>query len=213
MRYQIGLASPTPAVTSLLIITIATYLLFALSGDTRLGMMAYSKLMLQPEQVIYSFEYWRLVSYAFVHDTASPMHIIFNALMLYMLGVPLEERWGEKRFFIFVFTAIILGSLAVMLSNIIGLSKAPVVGISAATIGLAIAWGLTFSTQQIYIFGVFPLTGKQLVWLTVALEVIYAVSTNAISSAAHFGGIAAGFIFCLGLYKAQRLKQLLRKVR
>lgn len=213
MRYQIGLPSPSPGVTSLLIITIATYLLFALVGDTSLGMMAYSKLMLQPEQVISSFELWRLISYAFVHDTTSPMHIIFNALMLYMLGVPLEERWGEKRFLIFVLTAIILGSLFVMMSYLIGLSKASVVGISAATLGLAIAWGLTFSTQQIYFFGIFPLTGKQLVWLTVALEIIYAVSTNSISSAAHFGGIATAFIFCFGLYKPQRLRQLLRRPR
>ena len=213
MRYQIGFASPTPGVATLLIITIATYLLFALGGSTHIGMLAYNKLMLEPARVIYSFEYWRLVSYAFLHDTASPMHIIFNALMLYMLGTPLEERWGEKRFLIFVVTSIIIGSLAVLLSYGLGLSNAPVVGISAATMGLIIAWGLTFSTNQIYIFGIVPLTGKQLVWLSVGLEVLYAVSTNLISSAAHFGGMAAGFIVCLGLYKPQRIKQLLRRQR
>jgi len=205
-----GLASPTSGVTTLLIITIATYLLFALGGDTRFGMMAYGKLILEPASVMYSFEYWRLISYAFLHDTSSPMHIIFNALMLYMLGTPLEERWGEKRFLIFVATAIILGGLVVTLSYLIGLNKASVVGISAVTIGLAIAWGLTFSTMQIFILGIIPVTGKQLVWLTVGLEIMYAASTNSISSAAHFGGILTGFIFCLGLYKPQRIKQLLR---
>ena len=205
-----GLAPPTPGVASLLIITIATYLICALIGDTRLGMMAYVKLLLQPERVIHAFEYWRLVSYAFVHDTASPTHIIFNALALYMLGTPLEKRWGEKRFFIFVAGAIILGSVVVMLSYIFGLSEASVGGISAATIALSIAWGLTFSTDQIYIFGIFPLTGKQLVWLIIGVEILYAFSANNTSSAAHFGGIAAAFIFCLGLYKPQRIKQLLR---
>ncbi len=78
MRYQMALAQPTPGVTTLLIITIATYLIFALGGDTRLGMTAYGKLILEPASVIYSFEYWRLVSYAFLHDTSSPMHIILT---------------------------------------------------------------------------------------------------------------------------------------
>lgn len=210
MRYQMGIAQPTSGVTTLLIITIATYLLFALGGDTRLGTMAYAKLILDPASVVYSFEYWRLASYAFLHDTSSPMHIIFNALMLYMLGTPLEERWGEKRFLIFVGSAILTGGLVVTLSYVVGLSNSFVVGISAATIGLAIAWGLTFSTSQIYILGIIPVTGKQLVWLIVGIEIIYAVSTNAISSAAHIGGIITGFIFCLGLYKPRRIKQILR---
>ncbi len=61
---------------------------------------------------------------------------------------------------IFVAAAIILGGLVVTLSYLVGLNKASVVGISAATIGLAIAWGLTFSTNQIFILGIIPVTGQ-----------------------------------------------------
>jgi membrane associated rhomboid family serine protease len=208
-----GLPAPTPAVTSLLIMVIASYLIFALAGSTTFGILAYNKLILEPYQVVYSFQIWRLISYAFLHDSASPMHVIFNCLMLYMVGTPLEERWGERRFFIFVATAIILGSLLVTISYFLGISHASVVGFSAATIGLVIAWGLTFSTSQIFLFGIIPITGKQLVLMTIILEIFYAVSSNSISSAAHFGGIATGFIFCLGLYKTSKIKALWRRRR
>jgi membrane associated rhomboid family serine protease len=205
MRYSFGFSSPTPNVTRFLIILIATYLFFAIFGHTRPGFFMYHTLSLEPRQAVYSFELWRVITYAFLHDSTSPLHVIFNALILYMVGTPLEERWGEKRFFIFIFVAILLGGACVCLSFLCGLTHASVVGFSAATIG---PWGLTFSTQNIYVFGVLPLTGKQLVYVTVGLEIIYAVSSNKISSAAHFGGIIAGFIFTLGLYKPHRIKHM-----
>lgn len=208
MRYSFGFMSPTPVVTRFLIIIIASYLVFALFGRSYLGLFAYSELVLEPRRAIYSFQVWRIVTYAFLHDPSSPLHVIFNALLLYMVGPQLEDRWGEKRFLIFVMTAIILGGFCVCLSFLLGLSNAAVVGFSAVTIGLIIAWGMTFSTQQMYLLGILPLTGKQLVYLTVGLEVIYAVSSNGVSSAAHFGGIIAGFVFSLGLYKPRRLRQM-----
>jgi membrane associated rhomboid family serine protease len=204
------MGSPTPNVTSFLIAIIASYLLFAIFGQTTAGIVAYNAMVLDPQKTIYSLELWRLITYGFLHDT-SPMHVIFNALALYMIGPSLEERWGEKRFFIFVMVSIIAGGLLVCLSYILGFPSL-VIGFSAATVGLVVAWGLTFSTSQIYIFGVLPLTGKQLVFVTVGLEILYAASSSAVSSAAHFGGIITAFIFTLGLYNPRRIKQWYQKL-
>lgn len=211
MRYGLGFSAPTPNVTRFLIVIIALFLVFALLGRTPFGIVAYNSLLLDPHAAIFSFELWRLLTYGFLHDISSPLHVIFNALLLYMVGPQLEDRWGEMRFFIFMLTSIFLGGVLVCIAFLLGLTSSVVVGFSAATIGLIIAWGLTFSSQHIYVFGIFPLTGKQLVYVTVGLEVLYAVSSNSISSAAHFGGILAGFIFTLGLYKPSRLKGLWRQ--
>jgi membrane associated rhomboid family serine protease len=213
MRYDLGFSSPTHTVTRFLIIIIGTYLGFALFGRSQIGHSLYNALVLDPDKAVYSFEVWRVVSYGFLHDSASPMHVIFNALLLYMIGPQLEDRWGEKRFLIFIMASIMLGGAMVCLGYVVGLSYASVVGFSAATMGLVIAWGLTFSHSTIYIFGILPLTGIQLVYVTVGLEVIYAVSANSVSSAAHFGGIIAGFIFTLGLYKPDGLRKLWRKAK
>jgi membrane associated rhomboid family serine protease len=211
MRSSFGFSHPSPNVTRFLIVIIGAYLLFALLGRTAFGFRLYNMLLLNPYETIWSFQIWRLFTYALLHDLGSPLHVIFNALVLYMIGTPLEDHWGEKRFLLFILTAILLGGVLVCLSFLLGLSDASVAGFSSVTIGLVVAWGLTFPTQQIYIFGILPLTGKNLVYMTVLLEVLYAVSSNSISSAAHFGGIIAGAIFALDLYKPRRLKQMWHK--
>lgn len=208
MRYQLGLSSPTPNVTLFLIIIIASYLAFALLGGTQLGAATYNFLVLDPQRAIFKGQIWRLVTYGFLHNPTSPFHVIFNSLVLYMVGTPLEERWGEKRFFIFIMCSVVLGGVMVCLSYLIGLSHATVVGFSAATLALVVAWGLTFSTQNIYIFGILPLTGRQLVFVTIGFEILYAASSNSISSAAHFGGILTAFILTFGIYKPSRIRQL-----
>lgn len=213
MRNQYGFMSPTHQVTTFLIVIIASYLFFALFGSSLFGETLYAYSILDPDKVIYNYEVWRLFTYAFLHNPSSPFHVILNALMLYMLGPQLEDRWGGKRFVIFVFTAILLGGLFVCGAFLLGMSRALVVGFSGATIGLLIAWGLTFSRQQMYVFGILPLSGIQMVYLTIGLEVIYAVGSNTVSSAAHFGGIITGIIFTLGLYKPQRLKQYWRQYK
>jgi membrane associated rhomboid family serine protease len=63
------------------------------------------------------------------------------------------------------------------------------------------------------LLGIVPITGQQLVYLTVGLEIIYAVSTNSIASSAHFGGILAGFLFTLGFFKPRRIRHMLYQVR
>jgi membrane associated rhomboid family serine protease len=204
------LHAPTPNVASFLIVIIASYLFFALFGHTAIGIMIYNAMILDPDKVIYQGQLWRLITYGFLHDT-SPTHVIFNAIAFYLIGPELEERWGEKRFFIFVMASIFTGGVLVTLSYLLGFSHGMVIGFSAATVALIVAWGLTFSHRQIYFFGILPLTGQQLVYVTVGIEILYAVSGNSISSAAHFGGILAAFILTLGLYKPRRLKEWYEK--
>ncbi len=41
------------------------------------------------------------ITYMFLHDPSSPMHVFFNMFSLWMFGRMLENIWGSKRFFIF----------------------------------------------------------------------------------------------------------------
>lgn len=211
--YQSGFGAPTAQVTRFLIAIIALFLLFAVLGHTLYGAFIFSKLTLDPYRVVFSFELWRTVTYAFLHDTNSPMHVIFNALLLYMIGPTMEDRWGEKRFVIFTFAAILLGALCVIAGAFLGLTGGHVIGFSSVTVGLLVAWGLAFPEQQIFLLGILPLSGRAMVYVTIGLEVLFAFSNTSTSSAAHFGGILAAFIFSFGLYKPSRIKQMWLKAR
>jgi rhomboid-like protein len=61
------------------------------------------------------FQPFQIVTHFFMHG--GPLHILFNMLLLVMLGAYLERIWGPKRFFIF-YIACGLGSFG--LYNIIG---------------------------------------------------------------------------------------------
>lgn len=44
------------------------------------------------------FHLHQLVTYMFLHDPSSPMHLFFNMFSLFMFGRVLEQTWGGKRF-------------------------------------------------------------------------------------------------------------------
>ncbi len=49
------------------------------------------------------FQPLQLVTYMFVHDPGSPIHLLFNMFTLWMFGRMMEHVWGSKRFALFYF--------------------------------------------------------------------------------------------------------------
>src|SRR5437660_588800 len=51
-------------------------------------------LALYPGQVAEHWQLWRIVTYAFCHDTNEPMHILFNMIGLWLFGSQIESIYG-----------------------------------------------------------------------------------------------------------------------
>lgn len=45
----------------------------------------------------------QILTYLFIHDRTTPMHVFFNMFSLWMFGRLMEQVWGSRRFFIFYF--------------------------------------------------------------------------------------------------------------
>ena len=58
-------------------------------------------------------EWWRLVTAGFLH--ASPIHLLFNMLMLWWFGAALETLLGRGRFIAIYFVSILAGSAGALL--------------------------------------------------------------------------------------------------
>lgn len=76
----------------------------------------------------------QIITYMFLHDSHSFLHILFNMFTLWMFGRILEQVWGSKRYFMFYM----------------------VCGIGAALVQEAV-WLLTFKHE--YIAAIAPLNG------------------------------------------------------
>ncbi|HOX42784.1 MAG TPA: rhomboid family intramembrane serine protease [Myxococcota bacterium] len=157
---------------------------------------------------------WQPLTYMFLHDPMGISHILWNMLMLWMFGSPLEGFWGARRFLRFYLLTGLLAAGAILLVAAVfpGQRLAPTLGASGALYALLVAFGFNFPDVVIYLFGLFPIKGKHLVLLFIGLGVLQALTLGAsnVSLAAHFGGMLAGLILVTGLWRPSRVASYAR---
>lgn len=171
---------------------------------------------LYPGQVIYEFRIWQLFSYMFLHSVSSITHIVFNMLMLWMIGSELESKWGSKKFLFFYFFsgvgAALIYVFGVTLYSIVKgetLSMMiPVMGASGALYGLMLAYGLLFGDRMMYFFMLFPIKARYFVMILGLIEFVTLLSSGVsggeVANLAHLGGLASGYVGLLVMAWWQR---------
>jgi len=96
MRYDAPPLSGLPTVVkNLLIINVLVFLVtaFGLAGTGERGMYDHFALHYFASPL---FEPWQLVTHMFMHGGFG--HLALNMFVLFMLGPPLEHKWGSQRF-------------------------------------------------------------------------------------------------------------------
>ncbi len=199
---------PTPALRKMLLLLCAGYIVSMLAIRGGAGVFV-THLDLQSGAVIEG-QVWRLLSYGLLHDGVG--HLIGNLLLFYFFGLDIERQFGSKRLWLIAALCIIGGGVLATLSAIMGLSTSnPVIGASGGGLGLLVCWCLLHARRSISLFGILPLTGKQLLFLSVGLEILLAVSPGgASSSAAHIGGMLSGWALITGASNPMRWRQKMR---
>jgi len=144
----------------------------------------------QPAQVV--LRPWGPLTYMFLHGDFG--HLAINMLVLFFFGPPLEARWGEKEFLRFY---LVCGLGGVALSFIF--LPASIIGASAATYGVMLAFAMNWPDVPIYVFGIFPVKAKYLVGFMALSTLLSAVGSaqggSGIAHFAHLGGLVAGFLY------------------
>jgi membrane associated rhomboid family serine protease len=208
--------APPPALRKLLIALCVAYFLSMLA--LRGGFTGfYSHLELQPAAV-FSGEVWRLLSYGLLHGSVG--HLIGNLLLFYFFGMEIERQFGARMLWKLTALCTLGGGIVAAVASTVGLaSQAPVIGASGGALGVLVAWCLVNARRSINLFGILPLTGKQLLYLSVGFELLMAVSPSNNSSAAHLGGMASAWLVITGgiaprhWLKKLRLARLRRGMR
>jgi membrane associated rhomboid family serine protease len=192
---SLGFPRPTPIVLATLVTLLAVFIVSAIGYRFAAGRAVYETLALHPHLVLTEGRAWMLVTYALLHSLDSPFHLVMNGLVFYWFGPTMESRWGQGRFLFFMFVAALAGGLFVLGAYVLGLKEAgSVVGASSITMALVVAWGFTFPDRQVYFF-FFAVRGIQLIWITIAFEILNALTFSRVSAAGHFGGIVVGFLY------------------
>lgn len=175
----------TPWVKRLLVAnTVAFLLTLIVPADLIFRWFAFapSRALIQP---------WSAVTYMFLHGNF--WHLFVNMLVLFFFGPPLENKWGSREF---VKYYLICGLGGAALSFLF----VPfwIVGASAATLGLMLAFALNWPNAPIYIMGIFPVKAKWLVGFFFVVNLSSAFGEGGgggIAHFAHLGGVITGFIY------------------
>jgi membrane associated rhomboid family serine protease len=116
---------------------------------------------------------WRVITYAFLHDTGSFWHILFNMLFLWWFGTDVEDLYGFREFLAVYLVAATLGGIAFVVGNLVGYPggypeiSGRCIGASGAVTAVLVLCALHFPNRIIYLFFFLPVP----IWVFVIFQV------------------------------------------
>jgi membrane associated rhomboid family serine protease len=182
----------TPAVRALILACTGIYVAQLLFGRTFPFVELFALDTARP------LEIWRWVTYAFLHG--GPLHLLFNALALWMFGSEIEQRLGTPRFAAFCAVSGVGAAASVVLVDVLLGRESLVLGASGVVFGLLLAYGVLFAERVItlLLFFVLPvsLKAKHFVVAFGAIELLFGMAGgDRVAHFAHLGGMLFGWIF------------------
>lgn len=191
--------SNLPSITrTLLIINIVAFLLQLLAGNQ----LVYP-FMLWPlggaEAGGMSFLPWQLVTYGFLH--ADLFHLLFNMLVLYMFGAPLEHTWGQRRFLTYFMVCVVGAGLCQLVVVSWSLAQGgmpyPTLGASGGVFGVLLAFGMLFPNHRVMLLiPPIPMKARTLVIALGVIELFFGITgtRSGVAHFAHLGGMLFGWL-------------------
>ncbi len=137
-----------------------------------------------------------IITSMFMH--AGPLHLIGNVLILYLLGLPLEERIGSRNFGIIYFITGIAATMSFYLLHMDSTSY--LLGASGAIFGIGGAFLILYPKDKIPMLIGPIFTTRAPVWLAVGVmfvveSFLVAISVqDNVAHIAHVGGIVCGVL-------------------
>jgi membrane associated rhomboid family serine protease len=185
-RVAAGQGTDALVTKTLIALNILVFLLQISQGDIRGNSgTVFREGVLYLPFLAFENEWWRLVTSGFLHY--GPLHILFNMLMLWWFGSPLELLLGRARFLAIYLLGILGGAAGALLLS----PDSATVGASAGVFAILGA-GLVLERRGINVFG-----GAALI--VVVLNIVLSFAISQISLGGHLGGLAGGMLGILAM--------------
>lgn len=190
-----GMPAPGKAVKWIAIANIGLFVICMISGGSQ-GLI-FRALEMRTD-LVWKGQIWRLFTFTYLHSQHDLLHILFNMIGLYFLGMSLERHLGSKRFFYFYTAAGFIAVAAYFL--ITSLSwldpEIPIVGASGGVLGILGACAVLFPSMRI-ILVLFPVPIRMAA-LIFGILYVFNLGTrgmNAGGDACHLAGLAFGIAY------------------
>jgi membrane associated rhomboid family serine protease len=176
---------------TLIAINVAIFVLTEQQGEgpDSLGAQLWRRGVLASGAVLTLHEYWRLLSYAFLHGGV--LHIFCNMYFLYSLGPVMEAMWGSARMLLLYLVAAVTGGCLVVWLEA-GQPGPPTVGASGALCGLLASLGVWVLLNRDDLPPALAASLSRNVIINLALIGIMSFAIPNVSWQGHLGGALGG---------------------
>ncbi len=150
-------------------------------------------------------ELWRLVTWPFFQD--DPFTLLFAGLILWQMGQQLSYAWSERRFVTRFFGYTLGAGVGVTLLAYVWGAASGVghVGIWPVVMALIVAWAMLFPDRQVNIWGVLPLTGRNLALLVTFGTLLYGIARGFAAFSPHLIAIGIAWAQARSGFSTRRL--------
>ncbi len=146
---------------------------------------------------------WKLVTACFAHG--SPLHILFNMLLLFFLGREIERIYGKTDFFIIYFVS---GALSIFCEAAVhqlrGASiDVSILGASGAVMAVVVLFATFYPHRTVLLFFVIPMPMWLLCTIVIVMDFLGVLGSgdNTVGAQtahwAHLAGVAFAFLYRL----------------
>ncbi|MCC6809246.1 MAG: rhomboid family intramembrane serine protease [Deltaproteobacteria bacterium] len=193
----------TPMVLRLLIAMAVIGILFMILGQTDSGHVLAEYLLLTPTDAVFKGRVWQVATYMWVH--VAPLQLLLNMLFLWFFGPQFEARWGPRSFIRFVVLAGIgSGIVATLVGIVMPFFNVADSGIGGALNALLMAFALAFPEATINFYFLIPVKAKQLIYIVVLVEVVFAAAGMNHQLPGQLGGLLSGWLLITGKWRPSR---------
>ena len=181
-------------------VNVVVFLLQMLFSDREGGLLT-NALILNVDKVVFHGEIWRLLTYAFLHDTGDIFHLLFNMWLLWLVGNDVEDHYGPREFLAFYLIAALAGGVAFTAAHLANSSGGLCLGASGAVTAVLILYAFHYPQRIFYLMFVLPVPAWLLAAGSVAFDAYTLLSRQAsmVAVTVHLGGAAFAFVY----YKLQ----------
>jgi membrane associated rhomboid family serine protease len=166
---------------------------------------------------VWQGEVWRLLTYAFIKDSA--LGLMLSGLVLYLFGRTCEGSWGARDFTRFFLLSTVGGAAFAMPLNYainlalpfhdLGVAAGPDAAIDAMMVALALN-----APDAKVMFGFFlPMPAKQIIYVLLGFDVLNALMTGMSSLSITLGGMLMGYFLVTGNWRPSHLLRTIRELR
>ena len=138
----------------------------------------------------------QLITATFLH--ASPMHLFWNMLFLWVVGREMESFYGTRDFVAFYLSAGAISTLGWALFEVGSNQHDLMVGASGAVMAVIVLYALYYPHREILLFFILPVE----MWVLVVLylgydtwQLLHGDSMGQVAVASHLTGAAYGYLF------------------